>query len=409
MPWGAVSRTYRLSAFAAALALTLGCFPAGGRSGSRNAPPKPDRPFCANDPTCPEIVIAGDPFSEPTVAPIELTGYGDPSIDFDPDTGMLWLTYSWLEILVEDETDPDTFDLGVRTHIAKSADHGDTWIFSHEVNLPEIEFHPDSGEPGWSVHEVSTIAREGPYDWQLLWFKYFTPLGRNMSVLQRTEFLFFRTDAIDPTELGAVSDMWARGESTSTGWEEAIGATTFNFTSIPEISGCVAFTEPELFVRNGATYLALQCALQRSTGSEFEPERIVLLEEIVGGYRYVSTLLTGADSDDFVVDFFGQPDLAVARDGTVLLLVTPTRVDDDPSKGGCIVFEFSDFESGILLRAGDGKLIPRTILTADGNGLGPGLCTYHAESNTGILLVIVTSEENGEHVVFSIRATGFHP
>ena len=34
--------------------------------------------------------------------------------------------------------------------------------------------------------------------------------------------------------------------------------------------------------------------------------------------------------------------------------------------------------------------IPSAIITADGNSLGPRLCTYDAESDTGVLLVIST-------------------
>jgi hypothetical protein len=63
------------------------------------------------------------------------------------------------------------------------------------------------------------------------------------------------------------------------------------------------------------------------------------------GYRYINTLLDGLDAEDFDADFLAQPDIAEAEDGTILLFATPTVTDSNPSKDGCMVFEFADFES----------------------------------------------------------------
>ena len=59
------------------------------------------------------------------------------------------------------------------------------------------------------------------------------------------------------------------------------------------------------------------------------------------------------------------------------------------------------------LRDAAGVAAPRLIITADGNGLGPGLCTYDPASSTGVLLVITTFSNND--IEFSLRATGMHP
>lgn len=76
---------------------------------------------------------------------------------------------------------------------------------------------------------------------------------------------------------------------------------------------------------------------------------------------------------------------------------------------GCIVYEFSDFATATLARDGNGVAIPRAVITADGNGLGPGLCSYDANSDTGVLLVITTITQGGTDIEFSLRATGVHP
>ena len=50
-------------------------------------------------------------------------------------------------------------------------------------------------------------------------------------------------------------------------------------------------------------------------------------------------------------------------------------------------------------------------LTAYGTGIGPGLCSYDAASETGVLLVITDIDPSASppRFVFSLRATGVHP
>ena len=51
------------------------------------------------------------------------------------------------------------------------------------------------------------------------------------------------------------------------------------------------------------------------------------------------------------------------------------------------------------------------MITADGNGLGAGLCTYDAKSETGVMMVITSFDlcPKPVDIVFSLRATGIHP
>ena len=75
------------------------------------------------------------------------------------------------------------------------------------------------------------------------------------------------------------------------------------------------------------------------------------------------------------------------------------------------MYSFDDFATASIARDTNGAAIPRAIITADGNSLGPGLCTYDADSDTGVLLVITTVTGNGAtiDVEFSLHATGVHP
>ena len=138
-------------------------------------------------------------------------------------------------------------------------------------------------------------------------------------------------------------------------------------------------------------------------------ERLVLLKQIANRYSYVGDILDAQDAADLGVDVIQQADIAVARDGSIILIVTPIILGADPSHQGCVVFEFDDFAAGTLFRDTNGRAVPRTVISSDGNGLGPGLCTYDANSDTGVLLVITTVTNNGADVEFSLRATGVHP
>lgn len=349
-------------------------------------------------------MIAGDPFSELNMLPDPFRGYGDPSLEFDASTGTLWLAYSWLNIDVSDPGPPLVFDLGVRTHLARSDDNGASFTFVRTINDTAIESHPDTGVTGWSVHEVPTLLREPSGDWQLLWYKYFNPLGTVTGVDERQEYLYWRTTAATPDQLGDVSEVWARALATSPSWGAPV-----DFNAIVELADCVTLTEPALFAFNNETYVASSCLIADATGRRADLERLVLLKQTANGYSYVGDILDAQDAVDLGVDVIQQADISVARDGSILLVVTPIILDADPSHQGCVVFEFADFASGTLLRDTNGVAVPRTVITSDGNGLGPGLCSYDASSETGVLLVITTVTQGGTDIEFSLRATGVHP
>ncbi len=390
--------------------MALGLSSCGGSSGTPTLPPVDPLPadpvtfHCSKDSSCPERLIVGDPHSQLNMLPDPFRGYGDPSLEYDPTTGTLWLAYSWLNIEISDPGPPIVFDLGVRTHLAKSDDNGNSFTFVRSVNEMEMEAHPDTGEMGWSVHEVPTLLKEPSGDWQILWYKYFNPFGTVTGVDERQEYLYWRTTANTPDQLGDVSEVWATALATSPSWGAPI-----DFNDIPELADCVTLTEPGLFAFNIETYLVSSCLIADATGRRADLERLVLLKQTANGYSYVGDIMDAQDAADLGVDVIQQADISVARDGSIILIITPIILDADPSHQGCVVFEFDDFAAGTLLRDGNGRAVPRTVISSDGNGLGSGLCTYDANSETGVLLVITTVTNNGTDIEFSLRATGVHP
>jgi hypothetical protein len=313
------------------------------------------------------------------------------------------MAYSWLDVLVTDPGPPAIIDFGVRTHLARSDDNGATFTFERTINATQAIGHPDTGGLGWLIHEVPTMAKQADNQWQSLWLQYFDPLGDPPP--ERGDFQYQRSIDASPDQLGVNATAWARGPATSA----SFGA-QLNLSDIPELSDCTVHTEPALFTFGSDIYLATTCIVIVGVDRRPDLERLVLLRQEAGGYAFVATLLDADDAAGVNADVLEQADLSVARNGDVLLLVTPIVLDDDPQHKGCRVFSFEDFATGRLLRDGSGAPIPRAIITADGNGLGPGLCSYDADSNTGVLLVITTVLGNPiTDIEFSLRATGVHP
>lgn len=347
---------------------------------------------CAFDESCPAVDIAGDPIA---VSPFR--GYGDPSLERDPATGTLWLSYSWLEARVEGSAEAD---LTVVTHLARSEDGARTFTFVRAVNGTEVLDGPRGGR-GWWMHEVSSLARSES-GWRLVTLDYLDPVGAG----ERDFFHFARTRAAVPEGLGDSSERWVGVAAGVTPLEVA-----YDVHAISGLSDCAVLTEPAVFTHDGTDWLAASCVVVDGTGRRSERERVVLLRETETSLVNVGALFTAEDAQAVGADRFEQIDLSVARDGTLIALVTPVLDDEEPFHRGCLAYEVEDLASARVRRDASGRAVPRLVLTADGTGLGPGLCTYDAASDVGVLLVITDFDLSvtPPRLVFSLRATGIQP
>ena len=392
-----------LAALVASSLLVLGAAPADAPAAPRTAAPLTFH--CRLDSTCPQVMVTGDPLATLGTGPAPFRGYGDPSLEYDPSTGALWLSYSWLDVLVSNPGPPPQIDFGVRTHLARSDDGGASFTFVKSVNQTTTLTHPDSGVPGWAMHEVSTLLREAPDNWQMLWLTYFEPFGEppSGSPEDRTDPYYARSDASSPDSLGDSSAPWIRGNGTS----PSFGA-QYNLSTIPQLSDCAAFTEPALFSQGGVTYLATNCVVFQDGVRRDDLERLVLLRQEANGYSYVGTLLTSSDAADLGATRIEQTDIALSRTGHILLIATPIQ-DGTPEHLGCVVFEITDIGTAQVRRDAGGQAVQLARITGDDGTIGPGLCTYDAASETGVLIVLHVFNEDPFDLEFSLRATGVHP
>ena len=359
---------------------------------------------CHFDTTCPDVMIGGDPYATLGGGPAPFRGYGDPSLEHDPVTGALWMSYSWLDVLLGSPGPPPVIDFGVRTHLARSDDNGATWTYVRSVNQTTSINHPDTAAPGWMQHEVSTLLREPSGSWQLLWLTYFDMLGLPAPGAPdgHSDPFYERSLAATPGALGDISAPWARGSGTS----PSFGA-QYNLSALPQLSDCVAFTEPALFAKDGATYLATNCVVFDGSGRRDDLERLVLLRQEASGYSYIGALLTHADAIDLGGSRIEQADISFSKSGAVILIATPIQ-NATPNHLGCVAFEVTDVAAAQVRRDAGGHAIQLARITGDDSGIGPGLCTYDPASATGVLMVM-HSRPTPNEMVFSMHATGVHP
>jgi hypothetical protein len=251
---------------------------------------------------------------------------------------------------------------------------------------------------GWTSHEVSTITKRGG-DWETLWLSYFDPYGPPGF----TDVHYQRTVAGAPPQLGDTVQAWADGWATS----PSFGA-LHDFSDIPEMSDCAAPTEPALLTHGGETYLATNCLVFVAGQRRPDLERLMLLKETPAGYEYVGTLLDYDDAVAFGGERIEQADLAIAQNGAVLLIATPIQTAE-PYHMGCKVLEVMDLETAAVRREPTGDTTVLASITGEDDNIGPGLCTYDAESSTGVVMVLHDQQTNPLDVEFSMRATGVHP
>lgn len=363
---------------------------------------EPERFDCrADNGRCPEIVITGETAAQiPGYGLAPFRGLGDPSLRRDPRTGALWLSYSWVSTLVAPTSKPGkpVLDIGVATHLARSDDAGRTFRYVRTLwpGNPETW----EGVAGYAGHEVSTLSPFGA-GWAALDLRYFNPVG-NGNDFRGDSFHFEYVEGPDPERLATDKPAIIGGPLTDAAW----GAST-NLSEIAKVGrSCPAWTEPSLFEDKGVLYLLAQCKTPLKPADGF----LGLFAHKGEGWRWVGRLTGPADAAALGGNELTQADLAHARDGSLLLIVTPNIAKGhDEHHLGCTVLPLASLEPARLIRDAAGKPIERMrIVSSDSAQNGPGACAYDAASETGVILVRrVFSAARG--VIFSLHATGLRP
>lgn len=374
---------------------------------------------CDPKTNCPELSFQGAPIDHPCLtingAPVfeicPVRGNYDGSITEDPETGTLWLSYSFGSMIFNGEPSPKTVQARHDIRLARSDDGGITWIDTGRINEGVSFNHPSKGQDMIS-HEVSTIDRLPDGRWALLWFQYFK---------QYEDAAIRARIAEDPLRLGD-----AAPRTVLNGWAapEVWATDTDMDALVPGHRECAAYTEPAIFAHQGETYVIAQCIGwdARRNKRIFEVGRLELLRWDGSAFDYIGPLMTYDDtlalSDGTARNVMvSQPALARSRrEGRLLLLVSLGNDNKIPNFQSCHVLAVDDLAKARLKRDAEGRPVVLAELTTDvppgyKNVFGPGQCDYDPASETGVLMTRMVENHTIDpmDLRIAIHATGVHP
>ena len=361
------------------LALLFGC--GGGTAGNPDAaihdtgadldaaPPDAASPFCpspqtVNPGTTTEVTIAGETAAE---------GIFDPSIVYPAGASSGVMAYSAL---------PD--QLTIRTHIAASSDHGATWTYVTEPNVPEaVAIAADASEcaggvcVGNLISEVSSLVYDADDPdpsrrWKLFAHRYV--VGAGVALHYSVGTITLQTAAQPQGPWTATQKLigWAGPAAYS-----STGVVT-NASTLRGMADCLALTEPGALWLPGTLDLAVGCVYIDGTPKI----RIELLRSPDHGASWgrVGTLVGPTDATPCVgaPANLNAPNLFVAG-GQEFVSATPS---DETGYHGCLVFAIDDIGTGHVARDAMGRAIVQRALTA---AQFDGACTF-AEGAGGYLI-----------------------
>lgn len=355
----------------------------------------------ASDGRCPQVVVAGDPTATiPEYGPAPFHGFADPSLRLDPRTGTLWLSYSWVSTSVARGIFPGRpiVDIGVSIHLARSDDGGQHFRYVRSLWSATPETY--EGKSGYAGYEVSTLSPT-PGGWAALSLRCFNPRDHGNDFVADS-FHFELAEGPDPERLVVSRAIGLGGALTSSSWRPSV-----NLSQLVQTTGaCPLWTEPSLYQEQGVLYMLAQCKWPRSPQKGY----LGLFARRASAWQWVGRLAGADEAAALGGNELTQADLAHARDGSLLLIVTPNIVDGGHEHHlGCAILTILSLDPPKLrLDASHAPLVRAWLTSSDSMSAGPGACAYDPASSTGVLVVRRQQNPLGG-IIFSIHSSGVHP
>ncbi|EPG75312.1 hypothetical protein LEP1GSC058_1942 [Leptospira fainei serovar Hurstbridge str. BUT 6] len=331
---------------------------------------------------------------------LEIKGVGaygifDPSVVMDRQSNKIYMSYSAVD---PSYRWPVEHPHAISTRLAYSLDKGLTWNDSglaineaedEEGQKLSLKLFGRSPKPMTWNQEVSSLIFDANAPrserWKLFWHRY--PLIDGERKFEYGWIAFKQAES--PEQLASAKEIKLfSGKYYDSAADQYLGTPQVQLNRIhPELSDCVAFTEPSAFIKEKRLYLALSCA----DGNLPWNGRQILLNRQDGNWNYVGILLDNRrDSDGLQIagnsfTGFSAPELIAVRDKTYLA-VTPTTNGENPAYHGCIVFEIEDLDSAKILR--ESKFLKISKVVPGNSELHNGACSYlNVMSETGGFLL----------------------
>ena len=249
----------------------------------------------------------------------------------------------------------------IRTRIALSQDHGASWTFVAEANVPETATIASSDATecpggqcsGFLISEVSALVfdaddPDAARRWKLFAHRY---------LASATDQLHYRIGTITLQTAPDPQGPWTAPVKTI-GWTSPSAFTTANVpTNINSLAGtedCIALTEPSALWIPGSLQLALGCAFIAGGAPLI---RIVLVRSVDHGATWhpVSTLLGPGDADCLAPGAsINAANLFVAG-GQAFISATPS---DATGYHGCAIYRITDLATGAVDREPVRTIVP---------------------------------------------------
>ena len=360
----------------------------------------------AANPACRPLTIMGDaPATLAGGAPSPARGFADASIRKDPASSRLWMAYSWPHITGTGRAQTVTVD----SHLAHSDDGGATWTFDRTLWTSTAENDPTTRETGYSNNETVSLAPRQTLTgvvWYSVRLRYFTRVGG----YKFNTFQLRVASATSPQELATSTEGILGGSLTPKEWDVDTDLSKLS----PEVADCT-WSDPGLLFEDASLYLAVQCFIVTPRGEQVAREFVALFSTRPDGpapdwkWSYSGKLATRADAVAMGGESFTQTDLAYAQDGTLLLIVSPSKPGQPlEAHTGCVALEIASLTPPTLARDAAGRPKLRASVTASDLGpQGPGACGYDPASSTGI--VIMRRQLGLGQLIGELYATGLRP
>lgn len=383
---------------------------------------------------CPVIRIAGDEESTlPNGDPSPFHGFSDATLRRDPETGRLWMAYSWPSVRVAQNGRRGLFrrqggvSPQVEIHLAYSDDQGRDWQLAKVLWSPTPSRAP-GGEEGYMNHEVANllpVRENGEVVWYGARLDYFLPDegGFRKRPLQSFRILIGR--AASPGDLAAAPMAALGSMATDPAWGVDVNLARLS----PETRHCMLWNEPALFHDGEELFLALSCMAFRGKTPDMERNDLVVYATHPQGppsrwqWRYAGKLAGAREAGELGGERLTQIDLARSRDGRLLAIMTPDLWNTEAGDFvhlGCVAVEVESVDRSLrLARDVAGRLkVAAKVTASDAGAAGTAACAYDPASETGIILdkrikigagLGHARDRTRARMSVELHATGLHP
>jgi len=325
-------------------------------------------------------------------------GYADATIRKDPQTGTLWMAYSW----------PHTAAGGsqvVDTHVAYSTDNGKTWSNSGLPNSgvlypSQVVSNPTTGATNdHTCHEVMNIYPQvvnGVTYWYGIHQSYLVQQGGAGTSNEPTTVRLMMAVAPGTATTGPMGLASATPQYLGSSQNTDANFPAVNLTSISGLSNCTQFREPSLIMSGSNLYLQTSCSdltsiLQFTTPSD--------PTSVAGNWNwsYVGNFGTHAQAQTLCSYvngcgqnlYFTQGDIAKASNGSLLMVLSLVYSVGGGGKFslGCVATELSQLSPPAFKLDSRGRVqVDAVVTSTDSATGGPGSCTFDPSSMTGIII-----------------------